>query len=292
MIIKKILFLSTIFLSVFQLLCAESLQEQFEEKGYIEIYDQTYNAAAFDMLYQQFDEFIVFLQEHPVWVQNLYKVKERFIRSKDRDLYSSDMCGFYDESKKIERSQVSFYYSTHFHACICSCYPEINQIPELACFLQTCYEIQKPYEQIFNQATKQLGLDDIFILNNGTSPIILKVITYLPSYSPSQPHYDGTALTLFLDSTDNQSLLVAPYASLLSADDFYAPVRKFSRWDSQRSMLLVPGTLLTEFSIYPTPHIVIHSGKVRYATIAFAMRPHYISEKIQLSQLPDFKKVE
>ena len=54
-------------------------------------------------------------------------------------------------------------------------------------------------------------------------------------------------------------------------------------------MLLIPGALLTEFSIYPTPHIITQSGKVRYAAIAFAMRPHYIPEKAELASLPNFK---
>ena len=59
--------------------------------------------------------------------------------------------------------------------------------------------------------------------------------------------------------------------------------------NNQNSICLFPERLLTEFSIYPTPHIVMHSGKVRYATIAFAMRPDYIPQKNELSPLPNFK---
>jgi hypothetical protein len=91
-----------------------------------------------------------------------------------------------------------------------------------------------------------------------------------------------------LDSTDNQSLLLAPYKSSLTVNDFASPLRKFSRQNHENSILLIPGTLLTEFSIYPTPHIVAQSGKTRYATIAFAMRPNYKPQKNELFPLPSF----
>ncbi len=53
----------------------------------------------------KFDELIGFLQTNPVWAQKLYSAKERFIRSKDRNYYSTDFFGFYDESEKQGRSQ-------------------------------------------------------------------------------------------------------------------------------------------------------------------------------------------
>ena len=81
-------------------------------------------------------------------------------------------------------------------------------------------------------------------------------------------------------------LLINPHYTV---DDFSSPLREFSRSHNQNSILLIPGVLLTEFSIYPTPHIVAQSGKIRYATIAFAMRPNYIPQKIEFSPLPNFK---
>lgn len=262
--------------------CETPLAEQFKRNGYVEICNENHTAAAFDSLYATFDEFIEFLQANPVWAQKIYSAKERFIRSKDRNYYSTDFFGFYDESKRAGRSQISFYYSTHFHEFICSRYPEFNQAPEIIRFLESCHAIQKPYGNVFDEAAAELGLETIFSSKYGQPPILLKVVKYFPSYIAIRPHYDGTAFSLFLDSTDNQSLLLSPYKSSFTVDDFFSPARELN------SILLIPGVFLTEFSIYPTPHIVAQSGKIRYATIAFAMRPNYIAQKIEYPLLPNF----
>jgi hypothetical protein len=284
-IFRRTLFLSISLFFALQSLCATPLAEQFKRAGYVEICDQNHTAKGFDSLYAHFDRLIEFLQKNPAWAQKLYSAKERFIRSKDRNYYSTDFFGFYDESKREGRNQISFYYSTHYHTFICSHYPEFNQVPEIVRFFETCLEIQKPYGTLFNEAAAELGLETIFSSQYGHPPILLKVIKYFPSYIATRPHYDGSTFSLFLDSTDNQSLLLSPYKSSFTVDDFSSPTREFS----QNSILLIPGVLLREFSIYPTPHIVTQSGKIRYATIVFSMRPNYIQQKIEVSPLPSFK---
>jgi len=283
MMMRMAFFPLIFFLFGFQSLSVTPLAEQFERTGYVEICGEKHAAATFDSLYASFDKLIEFLQAHPVWAQKLYSAKERFIRSKDRKYYSTDFFGFYDESEREGRNQVSFYYSTHFHEFICSHYAEFNQVPEIIGFFEACREIQKPCGNLLTEAAARLGLEAIFSSKYGRPPILLKVIKYLPSYVAGRPHYDGTAFSLFLDSTDNQSLLLSPYKSSLTVDDFSSPSR------GQNSILLVPGVLLTEFSIYPTPHIVTQSGHIRYATVAFGMRPNYTPQKIEFSPLPSFK---
>ncbi len=280
---KKIFFIFLIF--GFQSLCGLSLAEQFQQVGYLELCDTVHGSAAYDSLYASFDQLIEFLQANPRWAHKLYSAKERFIRSKDKHHYSTDFFGFYDESEREGRSQISFYYSTHFHEFICLNYPEFNQVQPIMNFLHACHEIQKPYVQVFQQTATQLGLANLF---STQIPILLKVIKYLPSYRVTKPHYDGTAFSLFLDSTDNQSLLMCPYRLSYDVNDFSVATRRFSREHHQNSVLLIPGTLLAEFSIFPTPHIVMPSGKTRYATIAFAMRPNYTPEKNEFSHLPIF----
>jgi hypothetical protein len=288
--IKKTFFLSLFFLSALKTLCTPPLAEQFKETGYVELCDTHHGTTSFDALYACFDEFVTFLQKNPVWAQKLYSAKERFIRSKHKNYYSTDFFGFYDESERKGRSQVSFYYSTHFHEFIGTRYPAFNQVPEIVRFFERCKEIQKPYGEVFAQAATQLGLDTIFSPTLNQPPILLKVVKYLPAYTITRPHYDGTAFSLFLDSSHNRSLLLSPYKSCFSVDDFSCPTRKFSRQDNQNSILLIPGTFLTEFSIYPTPHVVAQTGTVRYATVAFAMRPDYIQQQHALSALPNFKR--
>ncbi|WP_068469925.1 hypothetical protein [Candidatus Protochlamydia phocaeensis] len=290
MIVRKTVFLGIFLLFAFHSLWAIPLAEQFKQTGYVEICNKEHGTATFDSLYASFDELIEFLQTNPVWAQKLYAAKERFIRSKDRHYYSTDFFGFYDESKREGRSQISFYYSTHFHEFICSHYPEFNQVPEIIRFFDACHEIQKPYGNLFDEAAAELGLEAIFSSEYGQPPILFKIIKYLPSYFATRPHYDGTAFSLFLDSTDNQSLLLSPYKSSFTVEDFSSPLREFSRGDNQNSILLIPGVLLAEFSIYPTPHIVVQNGKIRYATVAFAMRPNCIPQKTEFSSLPDFKR--
>lgn len=272
----------------FHSLYANPLAEQFKQTGYLEICNREQGAEAYDSLYAYFDEFIAFLQTNPTWVNKLYIAKERFIRSKDRNYYSTDFFGFYDESKKEDRSQIAFYYSTHFHEFICSRYKEFNEVPEITLFLDACREIQKPCGTLFQKAATELGLEMIFSSEYGNPPVLFKVIKYLPSYNITRPHYDGTVFSIFLDSTDNQSLLLSPYKSLFSRDDFFSPLRALSRESNQSSILLIPGTFLTEFSIFPTPHIVLKSGQTRYAAIAFAMRPNYTPQKNEYSHLPAF----
>lgn len=289
MIIRQTFFISIFIFSAYGSLRAIPLAEQFEREGYLEMCDKNHGTITFDSLYAYFDELIAFLQAHPAWAQKLYSAKERFIRSQDRNYYATDFFGLYDESAREGRSQISFYYSTLFHQFICSHYPEFNQIPEIIRFFEACLEIQKPYGNLFKEAATELGLETIFSSKYDHPPILFKIIKYFPSYIATRPHYDGTAFSLFLDSTDNQSLLLSPYKSSFTVDDFSSPPRKFSRLYDRNSVLLIPGALLTEFSIQPTPHIVAQSGKVRYATIAFAMRPNYIPQKKNFSSLPNFK---
>lgn len=288
MIIKKFLIFFIFFLHG-PLLCELPLIEQFKQLGYLEICNANHEAATFDSLYGLFDQLIEFFQTNPVWAQKLYSVKERFIRSKDRNYYSTDFFGLYDESKTKGRGQISFYYSIHFHQFIVSHYPELKDIPEITGFLDACFQIQEPYGNLFDKTALQLGLETIFSCSYGRPPILLKVVKYLPSYIATKPHYDGTAFSLFLDSTANQSLLLSSYKSSFTIADFFSPLRKYSREDNQYSILLIPGTHLSEFSIYPTPHIVVQTGKVRYATIAFAMRPYHASQRNEYSLLPNFK---
>jgi len=286
--IQKILFTWILFLFT-QSICSISLKEQFSEFGYVEMCNTNHGSATYDSLYTCFDEFITFLKENPVWAQKLYSAKERFIRSENRKYYSTDFFGFYDESEREGRNQISFYYSVHFHDFICSQYPEFKQICQITTFFTHCRAIQESTRKVFNEAAAQLNVESIFSSTCGHLPILLKVVKYFPSYCVSRPHYDGTAFSLFLDSTDNKSLLLAPYKPVFTVDDFFSPLRKFSRLEDHNSMLLIPGTCLIEFSLYPTPHIVEQSGKIRYATIAFAMRPYYTCQKNDFALLPNFK---
>lgn|GEM_PF-836475 len=288
-IVRKIFFLWIFLLFAFQFLYAIPLAEQFKQAGYLEICDEKHGTATFDSLYAYFDEFIEFFQTNPVWAQKLYIAKERFIRSQDRNYYSTDFFGLYDESKREGRNQISFYYSTYFHEFICSRYPEFVKVPEIIRFFEACLEIQKPYGKLFNEAATELGLETIFSSKYEHPPILFKVVKYLPAYVATKPHYDGTVFSLFLDSTDNQSLLLSPYKSSFTVDDFSSPLREFSRQLNQNSILLIPGVLLTEFSISPTPHVVMKSCKTRYATIAFAMRPNYVPQKTEHAPLPNLK---
>lgn len=287
-VIGKLMRIITILLLACQSLSALSFAEQFQQIGYTELCNTHHGAATFDALYASFDELTEFLQKNRSWAQKLYSAKERFIRSQEKDYYSTDFFGFYDESNKKGRNQISFYYAIHFHEFISAHYPELANIPEITRFLHACDEIQKVYGYIFEAAATELGIATLFSSRYNHPPILLKIVKYLPAYSPTRPHYDGSAFSLFLDSTDNQSLLLAPYASSSTAHDFSAPLRKFARDADRNSLILIPGALLTEFSLYPTPHIVIQSNKTRYATIAFAMRPHHTAPKIDLALLPSF----
>ena len=288
-IIRKMVFLWIFLLCTLQSLSSIPLRQQFEETGHLEICERNHEKAVFDTLYAYFDELIEFLQINPLWARKLYSAKERFIRSKDRNFYSTDFFGFYDESTREGRSQISFYYSIHFQEFIFLHYPEIKQVSEIIRFFEACLEIHKPCESLFAEAASELGLESIFSSKYDHPPILFKVVKYLPSYSATRPHYDGTAFSLFLHSTDNESLLLSFYKSSFTTDDFSSSQRECSGCNDHNSILLIPGTHLTEFSIYPTPHIVLQSGKVRYAAIAFAMRPNYNPQKIEFTPLPNFK---
>lgn len=267
---KKFLCALIAFLCSYQLVYATSLTEELQRSGYVEICGRKH--GSFDALYDHFDDLIEFLQTNPNWAHKLFVAKERFIRSKDRNHYSTDFFGFFDESGRVDRCQIAFYYSTHFHEFIRS---QFKDVPVIREFLEACQETQNSFGSLYDEVAEELNLDQ--------PPILFKVIKYFPAYVASRPHYDGTAFSIFLDSTDNESLLLAPYKSLMAVDDFFAPER------SENSVLLIPGAYLTEFSIFPTPHIVVQSGKVRYSTIAFAMRPNYTPQKIEFSTLPNFR---
>lgn len=268
------------------------LLEQFKQNGYIEICGHKQTTQTFANLYAKFDKFIDFLQANPSWAHKLYSAKERFIRSPGRNLYATNFFGLYNESAQGTASQIAFYYAKHFHAFICARYPELNHIPEIGTFLEACHEIEQPYGSVFAQTAAELKLDHIFKDNSGQAPILLKLVKYLPTYAPSRPHYDGSAFSLFIDSTNPQALLLAPYKSTYTVQDFAAATRQLYAGENQDTVLLIPGTLLSEFTINPTPHIVVASSQTRYATIAFAMRPNYVSSHNKFADLPIFKSVE
>lgn len=240
--------------------------EQFKDAGYVEMRQED---ESFDALYTRFDGMIDFLQNNPVWAQRLYGAKERFIRSKERSFYSTDFFGFFDEAEREGRNQIAFYYSSHFHTFIA---PQFSKVPEIMDFLEACREMQTFYENRVYEVAEELDLN---------VSILFKVIKYFPSYAVTRPHYDGSAFSLFLNSSDNESLLISPYKESLSVVEFFSPKR-------ENSILAIPGTQLTEFSIYPTPHIVVKSGKTRYASIAFAMRPNYTPHRMEFALLPNF----
>lgn len=281
-IFKKLFFV--FFLCTVPSLCAMSLADQFTQAGYSELHDPYHEDSAFDLLYRYFDEMITFIQKNPIWAKRLSVARERFIRSKNKDYYSTDFFGLYDESKRQGRSQIAFYYSVHFHEFLYSYYPLFQDVPVFNNFFEQCREIQQPYGTVFNQAAAELGVPTIFDSDYGHPPILLKVVKYFTAYTPIKPHYDGTVFSLFLHSTDNESLLLSAYKSSFTVADFKTPLRTL-----QRSIVLIPGTLLTEFSVYPTPHIVMQKGCTRYSTIAFAMRPHYVQQKDIFTFLPVFK---
>ncbi len=263
---------------------AAPLAEQFKQAGYAEITGEEHGETTFDSLYRSFDALIDLLQTNPIWAHKLYTAKERFIRSQERNIYSTNFFGFYDESKRKGRSQIAFYYSSHFHSFIHRNYPELIQVHEINSFLEACLEIQKPYGQLCEESAKELGLETIFSSAENSPPILFKVIKYLPDYIATRPHYDGSLFSLFLHSSDNQSLLLSPYKTTYEVEDFFSPGREFSQ-----SILLIPGTLLAEYAIYPTPHIVAQTGKIRYSTVAFVMRPSYTPEKFGFTSLPNFQ---
>lgn len=290
--IKKTVFLLMLLVCEVRPFCTTPLLEQLKHVGYIEICNENHGAATFDALYAYFDEFIEFLQKNPVWAQKVDIAKKRFLCSQERHFYSTDAFGFYDESETETRRQTYFYYTIHLHEFMDSYCKEFKQIPQITRFLDACCEIQKPYAELFNKMATELGLETVFSSHQGHPPILLKVIKYLPSYRATGPHYDGTAFTLFLDSTNNQSLFLSPYKSSFTISDFFSPLRDFSRSYHQNSIILIPGTLLTEeFAIYPTPHIVIESDTDRYATIVFVRRPYYnVGHKNTFSSLPSFRR--
>lgn len=285
--LKKIYCISVMICSFFvSVQC--SFVKDFNDQGYVELADVYNNDLTFSNLYEYFDDFILFLQANPAWVQKLYSAKEKFIRLKIRNYYATDSFGFYDESEDKQRNQISFYYATDFHLFVCSLYPEINDIPELISFFEACFHIQNPYGKLFNQVAENLDIHDLF-LKDQNPPVLFKVVKYLPSYTPIKPHYDGTVLTLLLHSTNPQALLLSTYKNALSVDDFYLPHRKIEASDTIRSMLLIPGTLLFQYGINPTPHVVVSSPQARYAAIAFAMRPYGSSSVDTFTSLPDFR---
>ncbi len=277
-----------LFLYPSHLVCEISLLQECKQVGYVEICDTLHTNATFTTLYASFEHCIQFLQAHPVWVQKLYIAKEAFLRSKYKNYYATDIFGWYDESHVQGRRQIAFYYSVHFHQFVIAHCPELRTIPAIIDFFSLCYALQQSYEELSMFVAHGLGIQDLFACTDGKPPLLLKLVTYLPSYYPTRPHYDGSAFTLLCDSTDHQSLLVASYQPALTANDFFVPRKTLLQSCDSSSIIVIPGSFITDFSIYPTPHVVQHSGVTRYATIIFAMRPYYTPEKKEFCALPIF----
>ncbi len=165
----------------------------------------------------------------------------------------------------------------------------MHQIPQINDFLELCREIQKSFSALFNHVAHELNIQKLF--ENEQPLILIKVIKYLDSYKITRPHYDGSAFTFFLDSTDNQSLFVSTYKSAYTIDDFSSPIRQFHRSEQSNSIILIPGIFLTEFGISPTPHVVLPSGSTRYATVAFAMPQNYSYKPLSFSPLISIKRL-
>lgn len=267
---------------------SSTIQEDFAKHGYTLQENPCDSNATFERLYAAFDELISFLQTNAPSRHALYRAKEQFIRSREKEIYSTDFFGFYDESSTPQRGQVAFYYSLHFHKFIQCRYPTLYQAAPICHFMELCFQMQQPLGDFFHKVAHLLDEPKLFSPCL-SPPILFKLVKYLSSYTAKMPHYDGTAFSLFLHSTDPTALRLSPYRTSFSIEDFTSPYTQEETKSDISTVVLIPGSLLTEFSIYPTPHIVLQNGTTRYATIAFAMRPYHTSRKIPFSTLPLFK---
>ena len=139
MIILKSWFLR-IFLYLHLNLCVQYLLlREFKQVGYLEICDTKHSTETFDTLYAYFDELIEFLQANPVWAQKLYSAKERFIRSKDRDYYSTIFLAFTMNRNEKEEGRSHFTIRYISMILFASHYPEFNQVSQIIRFFEACF---------------------------------------------------------------------------------------------------------------------------------------------------------
>lgn len=170
MITQKMFFLS-IFL-FFQPLCALPLAEQFKHVGYVELCNKEHGSATFDLLYVRFDEFITFLQANPAWANKLYNAKERFIRSKGKSYYSTDFFGFYDESERVGRSQISFITQPIFMNLFVYATQNLIRFLKLLVFLRSVVKFKSRMQRYLTTWQRRWGRKRFFL--EATYPFFLK----------------------------------------------------------------------------------------------------------------------
>lgn len=274
-------------LSIFSLE-ASQLLPGLQQRGYVEICNETHGAESFDNLYLAFDAFIKFVDTHSEARKKLAAAKSQFWDTDIGKFYGTPFVGYADESKLTHRKLYYFYYSSDFHNFLLTRYSKIMQgSPEILQFLDLCRAITNSSIEMFGNAIEELAIDPLFSSTENRLPVLLKVVKYLPA-SCTVAHFDASALTLMLDSTDLDSLVFSPYMETIASSDFFAPSRQYSRSVQSSSCLLISGKFLTakDIPINPTPHAALRKDTIRHAAIAFALIPYYQSGRLDLPLLP------
>jgi len=253
---------------------ANPLLKDFEEKGYSEIVNEKQGSVFYDQLYRSFDRMIGRVTKDSSLRKKLAMAKNRFWKTELGQFYATPFVGYGDDSKLSYRKLYYFYYSTDFHDFLKVQYPEILENLDIREFLTLCREITVSSMSIFERTREELSVGALLDSPFNRLPLLLKIVKYLPG-SSTVPHFDASAFSLFLDSTDHQSLLLAPYKETIEVFDFFVPPRQYPRLAFSSSSLLIPGKFLQgqEPYINPTPHAALRNDSIRYSVIAFCVVP-------------------
>ena len=289
---KRDFFLLCIFMIIMKTLVfsEDTLIENFQKKGYVELKNETFLSDFYKELYQHFENYIQLLQSNKDYSERMAQIEEEFEGRGMKTLLGSAPVGLVDSQQSGKTKKIYIHFSRELYNLIQEKDASLLEVKEIGNFLSALLQIYKFSDEYFSENIHQLSkdfeqLNSVMYGNRSDLSIIVKVVRYNQSSEvASHPHFDFSGFSLLMDNSEisntnknNETLVIAPFSSTLTWQDLTPPKRDFSNQRGYSSTLFIPGLGLNlkGIPIAPTPHAVKSQEKTRYAVIVFAMIPNF-----------------
>lgn len=281
--------LSLLAVSVFAIYANdESLFNTLNNKGLLEIRNETFLKADYQEIYNNFGHFIKYMEEDPSFVQKVDTLEQEYLSNEvAKRRYCSAPPSFRDPKKNLQKRFDKVYFQfirEHYDIAMNNHQDVFEDKPEAVAFLNGMRKLDEHAKERFVTIVDKMdqerpGFKKLIYGDNSDLTVISKIVRYNQTDSwGTTPHRDKSALTLIWDSTDknDESLIVCSDIHNPATRDLVLPKREFSQRKDCTSTILIPGLSLQKmgFPLPATVHGVLpFTSAHRYAVISFLLVP-------------------
>ncbi len=262
--------------------------DTLNQKGMLEIRNETFLKKDYKEIYKKFDQFIEYIEKNPSFAQDIDTRENDYLSHSDiKKRYCSAPPSFRDPRKNIQKRFDKVYFQfirEHYDLAIENHIDIFREKQEALEFLDGMRKLDEYAKEQFSSVIEAIdktkpGFKGLMYGKHKDLTIISKIVRYNQTESwGTTPHRDKSALTFIWDSTDenDESLIVCPDVHNPSTKGLVVPKRQFSQKDDCTSTILIPGLSLQKVG-FPLPATVhgVQAFKTpcRHAIISFLLVP-------------------